>query len=114
MINRMQNYQIQRSPEKDFSMSKNHYHAVIWIDHHEARVFHFCPTDVERLVLHPDHPTRHIHHKANSIGSGTPQKITIIFTQSVNRLQTPVRCSLRDQPMQRLNWSNTFITTIPS
>jgi hypothetical protein len=26
--------------------------------------------DVERLVLHPDHPTRHIHHKAHSIGSG--------------------------------------------
>jgi hypothetical protein len=47
-----------------------HYHAVIWIDHHEARVFHFSPTEVERLVLHPDHPTRHIHHKANSIGSG--------------------------------------------
>src|SRR5579871_5691190 len=51
-------------------MSKHHYHAVIWVDHREARVFHFTPTDVERLVLHPDHPTRHIHHKANSIGSG--------------------------------------------
>ncbi len=51
-------------------MTIHHYHAVIWIDHHEARVFHFNPTDVERLVLHPDHPTRHIHHKANSIGSG--------------------------------------------
>jgi stalled ribosome rescue protein Dom34 len=51
-------------------MAKHHYHAVIWIDHREARVFHFSPTDVERLVLHPDHPTRHIHHKANSIGSG--------------------------------------------
>ena len=51
-------------------MNKPHYHAVIWIDHHEARVFHFSATDVERLVLHPDHPTRHIHHKANSIGSG--------------------------------------------
>jgi stalled ribosome rescue protein Dom34 len=51
-------------------MSEYHYHAVIWIDHHEARVFHFSPTDVDRLVLHPDHPTRHIHHKANSIGSG--------------------------------------------
>jgi stalled ribosome rescue protein Dom34 len=70
MINRTKNYQIQSSPEKDFSMSNNHYHAVIWIDHHEARVFHFSPTDVERLILHPDHPTRHIHHKANSIGSG--------------------------------------------
>ncbi|MEQ1521719.1 MAG: translational machinery protein [Aestuariivirga sp.] len=52
------------------SMSKHHYHAVIWIDHHEARVFHFGPTDVEQLVLHPDHPTRHIHHKSNTIGSG--------------------------------------------
>jgi len=51
-------------------MSTHHYHAVIWIDHHEARVFHFSPTEVETLVLHPDHPTRHIHHKANSIGSG--------------------------------------------
>jgi hypothetical protein len=51
-------------------MSKHHYHAVVWIDHHEARVFHFGPADVERLVLHPDHPTRHINHKANSMGSG--------------------------------------------
>jgi stalled ribosome rescue protein Dom34 len=51
-------------------MDKHHYHAVIWIDHREARVFHFSPTDVERLVIHPDHPTKHIHHKANSIGSG--------------------------------------------
>ena len=51
-------------------MNGHHFHAVIWIDHHEARVFHFSPTDVKRLVLHPDHPTRHIHHRANSIGSG--------------------------------------------
>ena len=51
-------------------MTEHSYHAVIWIDHREARVFHFGLTEVERLVLHPDHPTRHIHHKANSIGSG--------------------------------------------
>jgi stalled ribosome rescue protein Dom34 len=57
--------------EKGISLMNNHhYHAVIWIDHHEARIFHFSPTEVERLVLHPDHPTRHIHHKANSVGSG--------------------------------------------
>jgi stalled ribosome rescue protein Dom34 len=47
-----------------------HFHAVVWIDHHEARVFHFNADQVERDVLHPDSPTRHIHHKANSIGSG--------------------------------------------
>ena len=39
-------------------MSSHHFHAVVWIDHHEARVFHFSPTDVERLVLHPDRPTK--------------------------------------------------------
>jgi stalled ribosome rescue protein Dom34 len=47
-----------------------HYHAVVWIDHHEARVFHFSATEVDNLVLHPDHPTHHLHHKANTIGSG--------------------------------------------
>ena len=47
-----------------------HYHAIVWIDHHEARVFHFNVSEVDRLVLHPQHPTRHIHHKANTIGSG--------------------------------------------
>ena len=51
-------------------MSNHHNHAVVWIDHHEARVFHFNATDVEEITLHPEHPTRHIHHKANSIGSG--------------------------------------------
>ena len=51
-------------------MSPHHFHAVVWIDHREARVFHVSPTEVERLVVRPDHPTRHIHHKANSIGSG--------------------------------------------
>jgi stalled ribosome rescue protein Dom34 len=51
-------------------MSTPHYHAVVWIDHREARVFHVTPDDVEQAVLHPDHPTRHLHHKANSIGSG--------------------------------------------
>ena len=51
-------------------MTSHHFHAVVWIDHREARVFHFSPSEVERLVVHPEHPTKHIHHKANSIGSG--------------------------------------------
>jgi stalled ribosome rescue protein Dom34 len=51
-------------------VSTHHYHAVVWIDHREARVFHFNPTEADRLVLRPDNPTKHIHHKANEIGSG--------------------------------------------
>jgi stalled ribosome rescue protein Dom34 len=48
----------------------SHYHAVVWIDHREARIFHFNITEVDRAVLHPHDPIRHIHHKANTIGSG--------------------------------------------
>jgi len=58
----------------------SHYHAIVWIDHHEARVFHFNASEVDRLVLHPQHPTRHIHYKANSIGSGHAAEIRISFS----------------------------------
>jgi len=51
-------------------MSKPHHSCRRLIDHHEARVFHGGPADIERIILRPDHPTRHIHHRANSIGSG--------------------------------------------
>jgi hypothetical protein len=47
-----------------------HFHAVVWIDHHEARVFHFNADEVERAVVQAERPARHIHHKAHGIGSG--------------------------------------------
>ncbi|MBB5047395.1 stalled ribosome rescue protein Dom34 [Rhodopseudomonas rhenobacensis] len=46
-------------------MTAHHFHAVIWIDHREARVFHFNPTEVEKLVIHPDHPTKHVHQQSS-------------------------------------------------
>ena len=46
------------------------FHALVWIDHREARVFHFDRESVDILVVKPDDPTHHIHHKANCIGSG--------------------------------------------
>lgn len=48
----------------------SHYHAVVWIDHQQARVFHFNMAEAEQQVLHPQNPPHQIHHKANSIGSG--------------------------------------------
>ena len=47
-----------------------HYHAAVWIDHREARVFHFSATEVDTMVVHPKDPHAHIHHKANEMGSG--------------------------------------------
>ncbi|MCW6513054.1 translational machinery protein [Lichenifustis flavocetrariae] len=49
---------------------KQHNHAVVWIDHDEAKVFHFNAEGMDKVVFHPEDPHVHIHHKANSIGSG--------------------------------------------
>lgn len=51
-------------------MMQPHFHAVVWIDHLRARIFHIGMSGVDEVVLHPHMPTRHIHHKANSTGSG--------------------------------------------
>jgi stalled ribosome rescue protein Dom34 len=47
-----------------------HYHAIVWIDHQQAKVFHIGLSGADQIDLHPHLQTRHIHHKANSIGSG--------------------------------------------
>ena len=47
-----------------------HFHAVIWIDHSQARIFHLGLTGSDEVTLHPQLATRHLHHKANTVGSG--------------------------------------------
>ena len=47
-----------------------HFHAVIWIDHSQARIFHLGLSGSDEITLHPHLATRHLHHKANAIGSG--------------------------------------------
>ena len=47
-----------------------HFHAIVWIDHSQARVFHIGLSGEDSAVLHPQLPTRHLHHKANTVGSG--------------------------------------------
>ncbi len=48
----------------------SHYHAVVWIDHREARVFHFNPTDADKQVIHADKPFKQVHHRAGPAGPG--------------------------------------------
>ena len=47
-----------------------HYHAVIWIDHHEARVFHFNAGQADEAIVNAAHSATHLHSKAGS-ASGT-------------------------------------------
>ena len=48
----------------------SHSHAVVWIDHRQARIFHFDATEADERDVRPKDPAPHLHHHANSIGSG--------------------------------------------
>ena len=63
---------------------QHHFHAVAWIDHLQARVFHIGLSGTDEVILHPHMPTRHIHHKANSIGSGHAGFDKEFFAQVMN------------------------------
>lgn len=47
-----------------------HNHAVVWIDHRVAKIFFLGLEAVDKLTIHADLATGHLHHKANTIGSG--------------------------------------------
>lgn len=47
-----------------------HFHAIVWIDHSQARIFHLGLTGDDEITLHPHLATQHLHHKANSVSGG--------------------------------------------
>lgn len=51
-----------------------HYHAVVWIDHREARIFFFGRNDVQEIDLGSTKPGEHLHHHAGSMsGKKSPE-----------------------------------------
>ncbi|MGJ4947266.1 translational machinery protein [Bradyrhizobium sp. HKCCYLS20291] len=47
-----------------------HFHAIVWLDHSQAKLFHIGLTGADEVTLHPHLQTKHLHHKANVTGSG--------------------------------------------
>ena len=45
-----------------------HFHAVVWIDHSRARIFHFNVEEADRTVIRPDHAFRDIAHGEKRTG----------------------------------------------
>ena len=41
----------------------SHYHAVVWLDHDEARVMQFTPEEVEKAAIQAKEPHKHLHAK---------------------------------------------------
>jgi len=50
--------------------SQPHSRAVIWIDHLTAKIFAMGLTGVTPSAVHAHLASSHLHHKANTIGSG--------------------------------------------
>jgi stalled ribosome rescue protein Dom34 len=65
-----------------------HFHAVIWIDHSQARVFHIGMSGEDEIVLHQQMPMQHLHHKANTIGSGHAASSRKFFEQVVEAVRS--------------------------
>jgi hypothetical protein len=49
---------------------QTHSRAIIWIDHLTAKVFSMGTTGVTPSVVHAHLASQHLHHKANTVGSG--------------------------------------------
>jgi hypothetical protein len=64
----------------------HHFHAVVWIDHREARLFELGKDDVsEKHILAPAHEG-HIHHKSGTVGSGHSHDAKAYLTDISNAL----------------------------
>jgi hypothetical protein len=65
----------------------SHFHAVVWLDHHQAHVMHITPEDVEKSVIHPDKPHAHLHSKRGAVGSGKQPEDQAYYHAIVEALQ---------------------------
>ena len=48
----------------------DHFHALVWIDHREAKIFRFSVTEHVDTHVPATHPGQHLHTKTHSGGSG--------------------------------------------
>ena len=48
----------------------DHYHAIVWIDHREAKIYHVDADAVDKAVVNAHGSGHHLQHKANITGSG--------------------------------------------
>ena len=49
-----------------------HFHAVVWIDHKQARVFHFNVEEADRTLIH-DHVVHDLHSRDKRTGKRTEE-----------------------------------------
>jgi len=68
----------------------HHFHAVVWIDHSEARIYELGTTGVEHRRVRPTDRRGNIHHKAGTVGPGHAAMDTHFLAQVADALN-PIR-----------------------
>lgn len=64
-----------------------HNHAIVWVDHRVAKIFYLGLDVIDQRAIHADLSTEHLHHKANTIGSGKGADDPAFFPQIDEALQ---------------------------
>ena len=64
-----------------------HNHAIVWVDHRVAKIFYLGLDVVDQRTIRADLPTEHLHHKANTTGSGKAQDDPSFFPRIDDALQ---------------------------
>lgn len=68
----------------------HHYHAILWIDHHEARILEFNAEERDAAdVVKPRHPVKHLHTKAGSRSSWRAKEDAAYFDEIAKHLEGP-------------------------
>lgn len=65
-----------------------HYHAVVWLDHREARVFFFDRHAVNEVDIATRSPNHHLHHKKGSIAGKRQPEDQHFYHEIIEFLET--------------------------
>jgi len=61
----------------------SHFHAVVWLDHREARVIDFTVDDAHKVAVHQRGGHRQVHHRSGTIGAGHAPEDLAFFDEIV-------------------------------
>jgi len=64
-----------------------HYHAVVWLDHREARIFFFDRHSMDEIDLATNSPNHHLHHRKGSVAGKRSPEDQHFFHDIVNVLK---------------------------
>ena len=99
----------------------SHFHAVVWLDHAEARVFQFNADNVESRVIHAQadphgvaHGSPRVHHKAGVIGSGKVHDEPAFFGQVAAALEGAEEFLVLGPGQAKLEFNSFVDAHIPS